>query len=215
MDFRDLRSQGEMWIAFGAVHYPNNPRELDTGCEKILENLMTRGEKLSETRGTAPKGAFKISNPRDVYGGLALVALSIFAFWACSDLAGMRGYAFGAGTAPRLFAGLLGVFGAIVALIGLFTEGPPVEPFAYRGPIFITVAVVIFAFTVRPQGLVFSSFISIVVAAYGSPEAKLGTTLIWSAILTIFCALLFPFGLNLPMPLWPNWLLPYIPSLHF
>jgi putative tricarboxylic transport membrane protein len=154
-------------------------------------------------QGAQRNSGFKISNPRDVYGGLALVALAAFAFWACGDLPGMRGYAFGPGTAPRLFAGLLGAFGALVALIGFLTEGPAVEPFAYRGPIFITVSVVIFAVTVRPLGLVLSSFISLVVAAYGSPEARFGETMLWGAVLTIFCSLLFPYGLNLPMPLWP------------
>ena len=45
-----------------------------------------------------------IRGPQDFIGGLALVAVALFALWASSDLQGMRGFSFGAGTAPRMFA---------------------------------------------------------------------------------------------------------------
>jgi putative tricarboxylic transport membrane protein len=63
---------------------------------------------------------------------MAAVALAAFALFACgpsSDLPGMRGFAFGPGTAPRLFAYLLLGVGVGVALIGLLTDGPPSEAF--------------------------------------------------------------------------------------
>src|SRR5262245_61398796 len=56
----------------------------------------------------------RIPNPQDYYGGLALIGLSLFAFWAASDLPGMRGFSFGPGTAPRLFAGVLLAFGVAI-----------------------------------------------------------------------------------------------------
>ena len=37
----------------------------------------------------------------------------------------------------------------------------------------------------------------------------------FTAALTLFCALLFPYGLNLPMPLWPASLQNFIASWHF
>ena len=45
-----------------------------------------------------------LRNPKDFFGGALLVGLGLFALWASSDLPGMRGFAFGPGTAPRLFA---------------------------------------------------------------------------------------------------------------
>jgi putative tricarboxylic transport membrane protein len=161
------------------------------------------------------KFSLTISNPRDFFGGLILVGIALFALWASSNLGGMRGFAFGAGTAPRLFAGLLAVFGAIVAIMGMATKGPAVEPFAFRGPIVITLAVLIFAFTARSFGLVASSFVSIVVAAQASPDSRLVSTLIWATVLTVFCAVLFPYGLNLPMALWPEWLQPWVNQLVY
>jgi hypothetical protein len=201
-----------------------------------------------------------LRNPKDYFGGILLIALALFAFWASNDLPGMRGFAFGPGTAPRLFAWALVIVGVAVALIGLFTDGPPEEPFAFsgpfggavlifalipityyssrighlipgiqpdiivaalgaavvlalafllarvapRGPLFITAATLIFAVTVRPLGLVAASFVSLVVSAYATVEIRWIETLIWAAVLTVFCSLLFPYGLNLPLQLWPR-----------
>jgi putative tricarboxylic transport membrane protein len=155
-----------------------------------------------QTSGSAHKGV--IRNPRDFFGGLALVGLAAVAFWASSNLPGMHGFAFGPGTAPRLFAGLLAVLGAAVAIVGLVTDGPALERFHLRGPLFITVALIIFALSIRPLGLVLASFVTIVVAAAGTKEVRWLETLIWAVVLTIFCALLFPYGLNLPFQLWPR-----------
>ena len=172
----------------------------------------------------------------------------------------MRGFAFGPGTAPRMFAYCMIVVGVGVALMGLFTDGPPEEPFAFsgpmggavvvvalipityyssrlgrlipgiapdiivaaiggvvvlalaflmirfapRGPVFITAATLIFAVTVSPIGLVIASFVSLVVSAYATDEIRWVETLIWAAVLTLFCSLLFPWGLNLPLQLWPR-----------
>jgi putative tricarboxylic transport membrane protein len=156
------------------------------------------------------RGSF-IRAPRDFWGGLALVALAAFALWASYDLPGMRGFAFGPGTAPRIFAFVLGALGLAVAVTGLTTKGPGIDRFYFRGPIFITISVLLFAWLVRPMGLVIASFLSILAAAGATPEARVLETLIWGALLTAFCCFLFPYALNLPMQLWPNsWDLPSI-----
>jgi putative tricarboxylic transport membrane protein len=145
-----------------------------------------------------------VHGPRDYYGGLALIAMAMFAVWASNDLPGMHGFAFGPGTAPRIFASVLVFMGAVVAIIGMFAEGAGLEHYAFRGPFFITIATIVFAFTIRSFGLVISSMVSILISAAGSPETRWIETAIWAAVLTGFCSLLFPYALNLPMPLWPS-----------
>jgi Tripartite tricarboxylate transporter TctB family len=142
--------------------------------------------------------------PRDYWGGLALVALALFALEASRDLPGMRGFAFGPGTAPRMFAVVVGLLGLAVSATGLLTKGPGIDRFYIRGPAFVTLSVVLFAWMVRPLGLVIASFLSIIAAAGATPEARIIETLIWGAVLTAFCCFLFPYALNLPMQLWPN-----------
>jgi len=192
-----------------------------------------------------------IRNPQDFFGGIALVVLALFALWASSDLGGMRGFAFGPGTAPRMFAILLGVLGAGVAFNGVMFDGPPVERYdimapiliatsyvfflfaqgaaaqvfivvvgvagivvaifgllgsrraAVRGPLFVTVSVIVFAATVRPLGLIVSSFITIMICAAAAEDVRWRETLIVAIALTVFCSVLFPYALNLPMPLRP------------
>jgi hypothetical protein len=150
-------------------------------------------------------------SPRDYFGGAALIALGIFAFEASRDLPGMRGFAFGPGTAPRMFSVVLGLLGLAVSTTGLLTKGPGIDRFYLRGPFFVTLSVILFAWLVRPLGLVIASFLSICAAAGATPEARVLETIIWGAFLTLFCCLLFPYALNLPMELWPNnWDLPSI-----
>ena len=83
-------------------------------------------------------------------------------------------------------------------------DGPAIERFHLRGPFYVTLSVVLFAWLVRPMGLVIATFLSIVAAAGATPEAKFWETVIWGAFLTLFCSLLFPYALNLPMQMWPN-----------
>ncbi len=162
---------------------------------------------MSENVGGVPepqnRGSF-VRAPREFYGGLVMVAVALFALWASRDLPGMRGFAFGPGTAPRIFAVVLGVLGITVAATGVLTKGPGIDRFYWRGPFFVTLSVVLFAWLVRPLGLVIATFLSILAAAGATPEARLFETLIWAAALTAFCVLLFPITLNLPMQLWPN-----------
>ena len=57
----------------------------------------------------------KVRTAQDYIGGVALIALSLFALWASSDLQGMHGFSFGAGTAPRMFGVLMLALGAGIA----------------------------------------------------------------------------------------------------
>ncbi len=119
---------------------------------------------MSEGTGTVPENSGRrsaIRGPQDFVGGLVLMLVALFAFWASGDLAGQRGFSFGPGTAPRLFAGLLFLLGAAVALNGLLKDGSPLQRFAIRGPLFVTVAIVFFSFAIRLLGLILSSILDI------------------------------------------------------
>jgi putative tricarboxylic transport membrane protein len=149
-------------------------------------------------------GWLRVLNPQDFYGGMALILLALVAFVASNDLPGMRGFAFGPGTAPRLFAFALALLSLAVVVTGLLTKGPHVTPYNMRGAVFITGAILAFAATIRPLGLVVASFSCIVICAAATDDVKWRETVIWAAVLTAFCAFLFPYGLNLPFQLWPR-----------
>jgi hypothetical protein len=75
---------------------------------------------------------------------------------------------------------------------------------ADRGPLYVVAGTLVFAGTIRPLGLVLASFISIVVCAAATVEVRWRETILWAAGLTIFCALLFVYALNLPFSFWPR-----------
>jgi putative tricarboxylic transport membrane protein len=165
---------------------------------------------MNATPGHAPvKSIFPkwIRGPQDFVGGLALVAIALFALWASSDLQGMRGFSFGAGTAPRMFGFLLLGLGAAIALVGVLTEGAHLATYAWRGPLFVSLAILSFAASIRPMGMIFSAMASFMIAACGTPETRWKEAIIVGACLTAFCSLLFPYALGLPLQLLPSFLI--------
>lgn len=164
---------------------------------------------MSEGAGGVPEQSGRrsfIRGPQDFVGGLVLMLVALFAFWASSDLAGQRGFSFGPGTAPRLFAGLLFLLGAGVVLTGLIQDGSPLQRFAFRGPFFVTVSILLFSVAIRPLGLILASIMTFMVAAMGSPETRWIEAIIVGVLLTLFCAFLFPYALGLPFQLLPQFL---------
>ena len=165
---------------------------------------------MSDTPGHTPVNYIMpkwIKGPQDFVGGLALMAVALFALWASRDLQGMHGFSFGAGTAPRMFAGLLFALGFGVMLMGILFEGAHIARYNWRGPLFVSLAILSFAITIRPLGLVLSAFASFMIAAIGSPETKWMEAVIVGAVLTLGCSLLFPYALGLPFQLFPRFLI--------
>ncbi len=170
---------------------------------------------MAEGAKSSPKGGFqfKVRGPRDFYGGLALIALAIIAIMATGDLPGQHGFAFGPGTAPRIFAMLLAVIGGVVALSGRFVQGAPIEGYAIRGPLYVLAGILLFAGMIRgvdlqflrvpPLGLVISTFTAFMVSIFGSTEFRWVESLIAAAAMTAFCVGLFVYLLQLPFQLWP------------
>jgi putative tricarboxylic transport membrane protein len=152
----------------------------------------------------AAVGFLPVHGPRDFYGGLALVMLPTLALIASAELPGQRGFAFGPGTAPRLFSFVLAALGAAVAIGGVFAEGPPIEKYKIRGPALVIIAIVAFAGMIRPIGLVPATFLAFMISILGSTEMRWIESLIVAAAMTAFCVLLFVYLLNLPFQLWPR-----------
>jgi putative tricarboxylic transport membrane protein len=149
-------------------------------------------------------GLLRVLNPQNVYGGMALVLVSLVAFVASNDLPGMRGFAFGPGTAPRLFAFVLAALALGVLVSGLLSNGPDVSAYKLRSVTFIIGAILAFGASIRPLGLVIASFSCMVICSAAAEDVKWRETVVIAALVTAFCAVLFPYGLALPFQLWPR-----------
>lgn len=149
-------------------------------------------------------GMVPVRAPQDYYGGIVLMMLATLALIASAELPGQRGFAFGPGTAPRLFAILLFALSLAVTVVGVISSGPAIEKYKLRGPLWVLSAIVLFAMIIRPVGLVVASFLTWMISICGSTEMRWIESIIAAAAMTVFCVLLFVYLLNLPFQLWPQ-----------
>ena len=148
-------------------------------------------------------GWIPVRAPQDFYGGLALVLLGTFAIVASAELPGQRGFAFGPGTAPRLFAIMLAGLGVAIALVGVLSDGARIEKYKIRGPALVIIGISLFAALIRPFGLIFATYLAFMVSIMGSKEMRWIESAIAAAAMTLGCVLLFVYLLNLPFQLMP------------
>ena len=106
--------------------------------------------------------------------------------------------------APRLFAVILAVLGAAVALVGIFSDGPRIEKYKIRGPLLVIIGISLFAALIRPFGLVVATYLAFMISISGSKEVRWIEAVIAAAAMTLGCVLLFVYLLNLPFQLWPQ-----------
>jgi hypothetical protein len=173
----------------------------------IFEPNITRIYTLPMLVVAAVTAFVPIRGPQDYFGGVALIALALWAFYSSSDLPGMRGFQFGPGTAPRLFGGLMLVLGFAITVTGMLTKGAALERYHLRGPFFVTLSILTFASVIRPLGLVITAFACFMIAALGSPAQRWAQTLIVGIAITAFCSFLFPYVLGLPFQMKPRFML--------
>jgi putative tricarboxylic transport membrane protein len=147
-----------------------------------------------------------VKSPQDLIGGVALLAISVVAYFAMSSLGSMRGFSFGAGTVPRLFCLLLGLLSVAIIFSSFTNRGPKLEHIPWRGPVFILASVVFFGLAIRTLGLGITGVITVMLAGAAVDDFKLGEGIIFALVITAFCAFLFPFALGQPIPLWPTFL---------
>jgi Tripartite tricarboxylate transporter TctB family len=154
----------------------------------------------------AERASGAIKSPQDFIGGVALLAITVVAYFAMSKLGVMRGFSFGAGTVPRLFAALLGLLAILIIISSFTNRGPKLEHIPWRGPIFILAAVIFFGLSIRTLGLGITGIITVMLAGAAVDDFRVGEGLLFAVLITGFCAFLFPFALGQPIPLWPSFL---------
>jgi len=163
---------------------------------------------MSADHSTPSPSPTPVALRQDFAGGLVVIAIAAFAFWQGADLPIGTFGGMGPGMLPRGLAILLGLLGAMLVVDTVLENGPRLERWSLRGPLFVLGAVVAFGAAVRPLGLAVAGPLAIVIGAFASSEVRWFETLVFGALMTVFCIGLFKFALGLPIPLAP-WLLGY------
>jgi hypothetical protein len=149
----------------------------------------------------------KIKSQRDFWSGLMFVVVGIAFAWGATNYSFGTSARPGPGYFPFGLGILLSALGAIVLFKALTIEtadGDPVGAFAWKPLSFIVGTVALFGWALPHLGMFVALPILVVVAARAGDEFHLGEALINAAILTAGSWVIFIWGLNLTIPLWPS-----------
>ena len=158
--------------------------------------------------GRAQKGS-AIRSPLDFAGGLFLLAIAAVGYAGAFTLPFGQLSGIGSGLLPKVVAVLVATFGAALVIQSLVAGGDQLERWAVRGPLLVLAAVLVFAFAVRPLGLVVAGPLCFIISALADRDTRPVEVIVSAIIATLACGFLFKDLLNLPIPfdplsiLWP------------
>lgn len=143
---------------------------------------------------------------RDIIAGGVLVGLGLFAaIYASQNYAVGTPRHMGPGWFPTALGILLTGLGAIIALPAFFRRGGFSERFDLRQFLVVCAAVLVFALTIRPLGLVPAIVLLAIVATQAAPEKfSVKLTVILASVMSLGAVLIFIYGLGMPMQI-INW----------
>ncbi len=140
---------------------------------------------------------------REICAGLFLIATAALGYYAAYPLDTGSLSGVGSGLLPKAVAVGSGLFGIYLIAIGLLGSKEHVEGFSFRGVIFILGAIIAFAATVRPFGLLVAGPLAMLISSMADPDTRPVEILIYTACMTAACYLLFKVILRLPIPALP------------
>ena len=174
---------------------PSRPAPAIAGSERItIQTPGNAGAMATPSRGGLIKGQ------QDFAAGLLLVGLALAALWASSDLRLGTLRAMGPGMLPVSVAVMVGLAGVALMIAAIVTPGPALERWSWRGPAFVTLAILAFAMTVRTFGLAVAGPLCVVLSGFAGTDTRWRELAIFAVVMTALCIGLFRYLLNLPIP---------------
>jgi hypothetical protein len=148
----------------------------------------------------------KIKSPKDFWAGLMFIAVGLFFVIGAWNYELGSAARMGPAYFPTMVGGLLAVIGVVVFFLSLVVTGGKVAAFPLRLILFMTVALLLFGYLLKPLGLVAALTLLVVVSALAGHEFKLKEALVLASALIVLSVLVFVKGLGQPFPLWPAFL---------
>jgi len=141
-----------------------------------------------------------IRAPQRFIAGIVLICVCAFVLWAVDNLSIGTIKFMGAAMFPRGLAVMIGFSGCVLLVLSLLRDGDALQEINYRGPFMITLAIVLFALTIRNFGLSVAGFLSLFVSGFATPEVKPREALFFAVIMTVACIILFRYLLGMAVP---------------
>jgi hypothetical protein len=144
-----------------------------------------------------------IRAPKDFWAGVMFIAFAAVALYVSRNYSLGTAVRMGPGYFPILLGGVLALVGAILVVRSLVITGDPIGHVQVLPLVVVAVAVVLFGVLLPRLGLAVTLPLVIVVSALASVQSRRWEVLVLALVLTVFSALVFVYGLRLPIPLWP------------
>jgi putative tricarboxylic transport membrane protein len=165
---------------------------------------------MSEASHERAQTGSPIRSPLDFAGGLFLIGIAAIGYIGGFSLPFGQLSGIGSGLMPKVVAALVAGFGVILLAQSLVIAGDRLERWAVRGPILVLSAVLLFAFTIRPLGMVVAGPLCFLVAALADRDTRPVEVVVSAIVATLVCGFLFKELLNLPIPFDPKNLLGFL-----
>lgn len=142
---------------------------------------------------------------QDFAGGLFLIFVACFALYHGWKLPMGTLRSMGPGMLPISLAFMVMAGGVILVVMSITGKGDKMTPWTVRGMFFIVASVAVFSFLIQKTGLMVAGPVSMMVAMMATSDIRWVEGVIFSVIMTAFCALLFKTALGLPIPVNNLW----------
>jgi hypothetical protein len=144
-----------------------------------------------------------IRNPRDFFAGLLFVAFGIAALVISQSYALGSASRMGPGYFPRLLGILLVALGALQSLLSFRSAEPSEGNWHWRPLLVVLASVAVFSALAPWLGVVIASLVLVFISSAASTEFKWKEALVSGAIQGFAAVAVFIYGLGLPLPVWP------------
>lgn len=147
-------------------------------------------------------------NSKDLWAGVMFLLIGIGAIVVARNYPFGGAANMGPGYFPMLLGGLLVLLGAIMALrcLRFAHDREAIPAFRFRPQFIILGSIVLFGVLLQPLGMVLCSMLLVVLSSFASHEFHWREAIVSALLLTVFTALVFVWGLRMPIPLWPAFL---------
>jgi hypothetical protein len=146
-------------------------------------------------------------NRKDLAAGVIFAAVgATYAAIAWRDLPIGEALNMGPGYFPIMLSGLMILMGATIAVRSVGVgETIALGGMAWRGPLLLSLATLLFASQIDGLGLFPGIFATALIASFAATPFRPVPALLTSLGIAVLCTLIFGYGLKLPIPILGSW----------
>ena len=150
----------------------------------------------------------QLRNKQDFWSGVMFIVIGLGFAWKATSYSMGTAARLGPGYFPHWLGIIMAILGAVIVLTAIRPKAveTSIDKLDFKILGIIIGAIVVFALSLRPIGLVISLFLLVAISSFASHEHSWKVTVANATFLVLLCWLSFVKGLKLVFPIWPAFL---------